>query len=405
MPNRPARPSVLAVMLLATAFVGAPAHADDAAELRLRVLSLNCWGIPLDSVAPMWDRRAKLIGEAIARLQPDVAGLQEVWFPADAEKIADLAGLPHRAYFQEPGRSGLLVLSRFPIESRGLDLFKLNGAFLYGFLGHADWIAGKGVATARLRTPLGPLPFLTTHTVSSHPPGSRAGDRFIPHRLTEADQIVRAVERARVSATGGEAVLPAILTGDLNAEPDSPEVMLVKTVAGLADTVVVAPRIDYVLVGDAPGFRLGLRERRVEELGEIKDDAGRAVPISDHPYVLVDMVIRRADAGAGTTETAAVMPTGAEREATRRAARGILEADLQSSIADQLVAGAVGVVALLVAAAAWMGARRRPARWLRLALRGVAALFVVVGAVAAGYALVTRPEEIRILRALHDALG
>ena len=68
--------------------------------MRLRVLTFNCWGVPVFSR----DRGARMraIGRALAGLDVDVVGLQEVFTQKDRQVIgqgAQRAGLGHTHYF------------------------------------------------------------------------------------------------------------------------------------------------------------------------------------------------------------------------------------------------------------------------------------------------------------------
>lgn len=373
----------LAIIALVLAAAGT-ARAEEEGVLDLRVLSLNCWGIPY--ITPAWAERVPVLGERVRALAPDIAALQEVWQAADAAKIAEVAGLPHWRYFDAPGRAGLLLLSRFPIEEARLDLFAVNGLPSYMGLGHMDWLAAKGVATAMLRTPLGLLPLLDTHTISSHPPRSPwAGDRFTGERIAQMADLADAVAAARQGTA-----LPPFLCGDLNAEPDSPELGTLRALAGLDD---LGPpggerrRIDYVLAGRADGYALEVKKTTCTWLEDHTLASGKRVRVTDHPYVLAEVRLR---ATPGTP--AAEGPAAEIAEAYRRA-MAVIVAELKGASTDILVSACV---ALATAIAAVFAARKIPGR---KTARFVAVVLGLAALAAAYHAAISRPHEVSVLRA------
>lgn len=195
--------------------------------MRLRVLTLNCWGVPV------WARertaRMRAIGRALAEMDLDVAGLQEAFWPGDRQVIARAAaegGLVHAHYFSSGVMgSGLFTLSRFPIAETSFTRFRLNGRPQE--LMRSDYYAGKGIGRVRLSTPAGPLDFYNVHLVA--PYLEFGPDRFLEHRLAQA------LEAAQYIRTESEGV-PAILTGDLNCAPGSVAYRALTELGGLIDT-------------------------------------------------------------------------------------------------------------------------------------------------------------------------
>ena len=94
----------------------------------VRFLTLNCWGLPdfiLDVTyrkiknRPSLETRMELISRHF--VDYDFVALQEVWLEKSATQLISAAlkcGLIYSHSFNSGiiGRSGLLVLSRFPIE-------------------------------------------------------------------------------------------------------------------------------------------------------------------------------------------------------------------------------------------------------------------------------------------------
>jgi endonuclease/exonuclease/phosphatase family metal-dependent hydrolase len=201
----------------------------------MRVLTWNLWGRDGD-----WRGRRDAIAAFIADAAPDVCGLQEVWDAPDGNLAADLAerlnlrwcwarAQPPRA---EDGVSiGNAVLTRWPIlsqEELGLPA--------------RERTERRVALGARLGAPSGALPFVTTHL--TYQPGGSA------IRLEQ----VRALA-AFVAQQAADCAYPPVVTGDLNAEPNSDELRLL-------GGVLTAPAVpDLVLLDawryaapDDPGF-------------------------------------------------------------------------------------------------------------------------------------------------------
>ncbi|MGH3683289.1 MAG: endonuclease/exonuclease/phosphatase family protein [Natronosporangium sp.] len=176
----------------------------------MRVLTWNLWW----RHGP-WKPRLDAIAATLAEVAPDVCGLQEVWADEDANLAAELAerlemhwcwaGRPPNLSWQREFGSHLLagnaVLSRWPIaEQAEVPLPPTDD--------HP-----RLALHARVETPAGSLPFFTTHF--SHQLGASAV------RLAQARVLAGFVG---THATGHP--LPPVVTGDLNAEPDSDELRL-----------------------------------------------------------------------------------------------------------------------------------------------------------------------------------
>jgi endonuclease/exonuclease/phosphatase family metal-dependent hydrolase len=383
------RHALLAAVLL-LALGPAAARADDA-SLDLRVLSYNVWGIPY--VTPEWAHRAPEIGRAIAALAPDVVGLQEVWQRSDADTIAAAAGLPHHVYFDAPGRAGLLILSRWPIDDPRLDVFPLNGNlhFLAGL--HTDWLAGKGVATARIRTPAGPLPFLDTHLISRNsdlPLGIATARRLSAHRLTQIHRVLGALEHVRAGAA-----LPALLTGDFNARLGSPEMDLLLGAGRVR--VASAARIDFVLAGDAPGHDVTVRKTAIAPSGTIPGANGvTTVPLSDHDGVVADLTLRRVDASVVSSTAGAI-----ERAVAAASAADLMDAMTAEVTRDRIFSAVAMLGAIAALGGLWLLVRRRGAaapRSFRIAVRFTLVALLAFGAHEVWYAVLAGPREARLLR-------
>lgn len=255
----------------------------------LRLVTWNVWKRGGD-----WRRRGEAIARILEDLRPDVVTLQQSWRSYSADQGEDLAtrlGLPHRHWWPnaappeaqpEDHRVGMALLSRWPLSDPTWRPLPTEAAKARG---------GRSVAGAIVEHPRCRLPVVTTH-LSSDPTGSA-------ERCLEVVAVGKLADQLRRSAAG----TGPVVTGDLNAEPDSDEVrrlgglLTAPAVPGLALVdawryAVQAPlgngaswrqandylpwgtvdqRIDYVLVGD------GLLPIRVGVAGD------GPVPIEDTP--------------------------------------------------------------------------------------------------------------------------
>jgi len=195
--------------------------------VKLRVLTFNTWGVPLFSK----DRAARMraIGRALGHMDVDVVGLQEVFYARDRQLIIRAAaegGLIHHHYFHSGvAGSGLLTLSRYPIEETSYLRFQLNGR--PQDLIRVDYYAGKGVGRARIATPAGPLDVYNAHFIA--PYLEFGPDRFGPHRVAQA---LEAGHYMR--ATSGDT--PAVLTCDLNCHSNDLTYRTLLASGGLVET-------------------------------------------------------------------------------------------------------------------------------------------------------------------------
>ncbi|MGE5603531.1 MAG: endonuclease/exonuclease/phosphatase family protein, partial [Nitrososphaerales archaeon] len=177
----------------------------------LRVLSFNTWGVPFFSR----DRAARMraIGRAVARMDVDVVGLQEVFYAKDRRLLIEAAaraGLVYSHYFHSGVMgSGLLTLSRYPIVATSFLRFRLNGR--PQDVVRVDYYAGKGVGRLRVLTPDGPVDIYNAHLIA--PYLEFGPDRFGAHRVAQAVEMGRYIDEQSRD-------VPAVLVGDMNCHPD-----------------------------------------------------------------------------------------------------------------------------------------------------------------------------------------
>jgi endonuclease/exonuclease/phosphatase family metal-dependent hydrolase len=275
---------------------------------------LNVWAIPLFS--KRIGTRMRETGRRLAALELDAIAFQEVWTAAARDRLieagrqAGLVNAWHRKRLIVG--SGLLVLSRLPIEDSDFDRFTLRACASE----KDELLGGKGFARIVLRTPAGPLALVDTHL---HAGSAR-----------EAELGARAQRTAQIVQLAGEVrglAEPVVVVGDLNCQDSDPEHRVLTGLTGLrdlaAETGSRAPtalrsnpyrrgspkpdrRIDYVMARD--GDQLGLRAISVERVfDEPFAIDGREAACSDHAGVLAELeVVPAARLGRAPAEAAAL---------------------------------------------------------------------------------------------------
>ncbi|XP_042607229.1 sphingomyelin phosphodiesterase 2a [Cyprinus carpio] len=192
---------------------------------RLRVFSLNCWGIRFFS--QLCTQRYEMIGELLCQEQHDIALLQEVWSERDflflKRKLS--SSHPYTHYFKSGViGSGLAVFSRHRIQDALLYQYSLNG-YPY-MLRHGDWFGGKAVGLVIVDVSGLKAHVYVTHL---HAEYSRAQDEYLSHRTVQSWELLQFV---RHTSCGADLV---VLGGDLNMHPQDLGNRLLRSHTGLRD--------------------------------------------------------------------------------------------------------------------------------------------------------------------------
>jgi endonuclease/exonuclease/phosphatase family metal-dependent hydrolase len=263
----------------------------------IRVLTWNLWW----RYGP-WQQRREAIAATLAEVGPDVCGLQEVWGNAQENLAADLAArlgmhwcwaqVPLPEHWQrrhgEEFAIGNAVLSRWPIAEQN-QLWLPTG----------DTDERRVALHASIDAPAGVLPFFTTH-LTYRPGGSAL-------RVAQVHSLAAFVgQHSLTDESSVDSSYPPVVTGDLNAEPDSDELRLL---GGLLTEPAVPGQalIDawrYAASGD-PGFTWDLRNGYLAE---------SAIPNSRIDYILAGLPLEgrgrvRSVGLAGTAPVSEVWPS------------------------------------------------------------------------------------------------
>jgi hypothetical protein len=215
----------------------------------LRVLTYNVWDIPVAK-----NRAARIAGIAAALRanddRVDVVALLECWIERDRNALIAAGregGLAHHVFFRSgcgfPGgqSSGLVVLSRWPVEETLYHRFSAAGKAQKILHWDYSMYSGKGVGLARLRAPapIGPIDCYLSHFVAYYTPMPECSrhDEYVFHRRLgawEAAQFIRATRRP------GALQVCAV---DLNADPHSLPYRALAGLAGMRDAWAEAGRV------------------------------------------------------------------------------------------------------------------------------------------------------------------
>lgn len=378
--------------------------------MRLRVATLNVWGLP-EPITQEPGARLRAIGRTLPELALDVVAFQEAWYPK-ARRIlreaGDRAGLVH-AWSPEArfGGSGLLVLSRHPIERARFAPYALGG--LPQRVSHGDYYGGKGYVNLRIATPEGPVAFVDTHLHARY-----AGD--VPHAYMghRSGQVVQLALGTLHLAE------PLVVVGDFNFVPGSAEDRVLRGLSGLRDLAQEAGdaeptvlrsnvfragstkpdrRVDFVFGRDGRHDRVrSVSARRVFD----SPIPGRDLAPSNHAGVLAELEIGRDPTLAGTPWH----PAPEAIESARQLLAGGRGRARERRSDQRALAGAGLGLASLVAIGDRRVARVRASRrgFLRAGLQATAAAALAPSLGCSLLSEVFAPDELRAYDTLTRAL-
>ncbi len=314
---------------------------SDRRDDSIRVATANLWGVSVlgldwaDEIDIRFAEMAERLGANEPRL--DLVLIQEAWKDSARRSMLAHPGViknfPHRVdALEQPGGSGLVVLSRFPIERAEFHRFEEQGR-CYKFW-EGDCLSGKGVLAVQVLIEDQLLWVGSTHLIACYANDEDAEtdcDQHDPNGDVRWSQLVEA--RRFMEDLSGRA--PSLLGGDFNLTrssryypgmtsrtiPHDPPLMPGAEAKAKADTVLdesskhndhgwtesgdqefVAQRIDYLWT--RPGDRLrwrarGPTQRIFTELIDIP--SGESIPISDHPILAVSFCLAETPDGSEST--------------------------------------------------------------------------------------------------------
>ncbi len=299
--RRPSKQSSVAGFTLAAA-LAFPQVAHAEAPLRLRVLTWNVWGLP--AVSTNLKARMAMVPEAIAKLNPDIVLLQELW--AESDGVGVRQGLERHGYpfachlaHTDYGMTGLFTASKLPLRNIGFLPFAA-GRIGHSFW-HLEWLASKGVGSFAVQTSLGEIEIQNTHLQAQY-----ETDAYDAERLSQASEILlMPQDRAQ----------PLVLGGDFNTGAEELPRRALLDLDALRDTTP-SPHPDTIFVRNGTTLQLRVLEAREALTEPVRLENGVVTELSDHPAVVVDLELSVCNACA---PVAVVGKTG-----TREAAHAAL---------------------------------------------------------------------------------
>ncbi|KAK7128493.1 hypothetical protein R3I94_016912 [Phoxinus phoxinus] len=328
---------------------------------RLRVFSLNCWGIRL--LSQHCAQRYEMIGELLDREQHDIALLQEVWSEKDFLFLKGKLSPshPYSHYFKSGViGSGLAVFSKHRIQDALLYQYSLNG-YPY-MLRHGDWFGGKAVGLVIVDVFGLKAHVYVTHL---HAEYSRAQDEYLPHRIVQSWELLQFV---RHTSCGADLV---ILGGDLNMHPQDLGNRLLRSHTGLRDCYTETDMFDgcddgHTLIADNHftkkqdliPFEKGIRidyilikgshrvNMKCESLSTTKGSvADKPFPYSDHEALTADLTLLRSEDSRNALPASERMEVVSEARAVVK--EGLCLTEALRDKASRLMCGALLLLLLV----------------------------------------------------------
>ncbi|CAL1542971.1 unnamed protein product [Lymnaea stagnalis] len=179
----------------------------------LKVLTLNCWGLPFPVICKNRQERICAIGDYINDNGLDIVILEEIWVKSDFQKLRQKLQLrmPFSHYFYSGTiGSGICVFSKHLISETSYHRFHLNG-HPHKIL-HGDWFGGKGVGLCKIQIQEKPLE-INVYATHFHAEYNPAQDEYEAHRLAQAFELSQFIRNTSRDCD------MIIVAGDLNTGP------------------------------------------------------------------------------------------------------------------------------------------------------------------------------------------
>ena len=352
--------------------------------VRLTVLTWNVWGVP--AITAHLDERLAAVPDAAAALEPDVIFFQELWEAKRAEDVAKRLSARGFAYFTRfestAGSTGLAVASKLPLRDPAFRPFAIGR--IPHTVWHLDWLVAKGLASAVVETPLGPLLLEDTHLQAQY-----RYDRYEAERLAQAAEILL-MDREHSDR-------PLVLAGDFNSSGTELPRRVLRDLGGFEDATPSA-REDSVYARSGAGLAIRVLSARTALGGPVPLGNGAALPLSDHAALLVELEL---------SSCARCSPPRRVASATRSAAVSSLERAVAIT-PFRVALSLLTALTLLVLAVGWKRRMKRIAdgRRGRLLLRAAGFVALCAAIVWSSYlGAVYYPHRAAALRDAASALA
>jgi endonuclease/exonuclease/phosphatase family metal-dependent hydrolase len=213
-----------------------PGRDDRGNGLHLRVLTFNCFGVPL---VPTTGARLATLGRELDGAGHDVICLQEIQFRGYLGLVRRaFASFPHVAchpHLHAP-KGGLVTLSRWPVARAEFVPYRARGPWYTPAL--ADWLLHKGVLVTYLDVDGRTIAVLNTHLLANYNGDWSPGNRYARHQQAQLAQLAEVV--AALDPT-----VPAVIMGDFNVPRGSWLYQSFLAATGAVDLLAESDRPTY----------------------------------------------------------------------------------------------------------------------------------------------------------------
>ena len=196
--------------------------------LAIKVMTLNCWGMPATFGSQFKAERIKAIAEEVKKAEYDLYLLEELWMEPDYYTVRD--SVPegyHMTNFRGSGGlalatcdgrlaptacSGLSIISKFPLLQVEFNSYTEHGDWKKATI-DGEWFARKGVGRVRIE----PIPGISMDVFVTH---TAADPDTRYHNYTNEyyrNAQVKELMETYITKSTAELVL---LAGDFNAGPE-----------------------------------------------------------------------------------------------------------------------------------------------------------------------------------------
>jgi endonuclease/exonuclease/phosphatase family metal-dependent hydrolase len=294
------------------------ASSDTYNSSTLRVMTLNMWSVSVlgFSWSPDIHLRTRYLIQHLSQNEPeiDILLLQEMWKKSARVELLENEAVKKRFPFRFDaegtlGRSGLVVLSRYPIlgDKAWFLQFRRGGDWWKFYQG--DDFVGKGVVGFKIEFENHPVWIINTHLIACYGSSNKTEcDQYDSNGRYRWDQI----HELRDFVNNLTGPMPALVAGDFNftltsrysqAIQDPPSRGALQREDDFKDTITLysndrawdatpeirgsEERIDFIWMRDGDNFKWGVAEPLVEVFSEpVSVSQNIHTKLSDHPALM-----------------------------------------------------------------------------------------------------------------------